>query len=100
MSLDGVDDVHEDPWLPPREETELPHEDTKVEAAIHEPIIHTVRSLRRQAWCALGLNALVLLAIGWLLYYQTVTMGGWRQQGRDIQLEILERVRARGSVVR
>lgn len=67
---------------------------TPVEDAVHHPIGRTVRSMRQQIWLALLFNALALVGLAGLVYYQGVTLGAWRQRGRDLQIEILEHVRS------
>lgn len=75
-------------------------EPTPTEVEVHEPIARTVRGMRRQIWVALAANALVLIGLSWLVYYQSVTLGAWRQHGRDLQVEILNRVRAHDGMFR
>lgn len=70
------------------------NEPTPVLGHVHEPIGHTVRHLRRQIHVALGLNAVALIGLAFLVYWQTIVMGDWRRTGREISTEILERVRA------
>lgn len=93
-----MDDLYEGIRRGPRRDHYVAEEATVPEKALHEPVINTVRHMRRQIWFMLAVNVLVLVGLGSLVYYQTVVMGSWRSKSREIQTEILERVRAHDSV--
>lgn len=71
---------------------------TPVDNKIHEPISQTVRHMRRQIRIMLVINIVAVCAIAFLVYWQAAVLSGWRARSREIQLEILERVRAHDHV--
>lgn len=91
-NIDGVDDAVElgRPFLPDSEPYE--EEVTKVEMDLKKPMLLLAHANAVRIRIMMVICIFSLITSGFLVYWQTAVMGGWRNTNRQLLLEIRDRV--------